>query len=254
MWAAGLNGWSLRVGVSWLDEKRVALANVVGNHEGLDEWGDEKTVEALARHGVVLDVSGNAWVGQQDVVTAVLGSGLADAAGRMTIQDGSDLAEAADDAAGDLINLVSPLMADPDDEDGLWGDGVLAAYPDANMAQAVILLRSVNITPVLRGHHLGAWAAAQSVALFDQGSSLVATQAAPFEERDAIPGYGQDGNRHRRLSPEESALWKAEQARLAEQWRTQLGLTPLPDEPETLFWYSGHRNEGIKNALAHWAD
>jgi hypothetical protein len=251
LWEVGLNEWFVRVGVSWWDEDLVKLTKVVTDHLGHDghaRFAD--VVGALARHGVELDEDGRAWIGEQDVVVASLYSELAGAAGRTVIQVGQDLALAADAEAGDLEKLVAPLVADPDNEGGLWSDDVLAAYPEAEMAQAVILLRSVNITPVMRGHRLGAWTAAQSVALFDQGSTLVATLAAPLAKRDAIPGYTADESGN--LTPQQSALWNTEQARLAEHWHAQLGLTPLPQDPTTLVWYTGYTNQNIQAVLALW--
>ena len=44
--------------------------------------------------------------------------------------------------------------------------------------------------------------------LFDQGSTLVATLAAPLDTRDAIPGYTE--NVCGKLTPQQSALWNTE--------------------------------------------
>jgi hypothetical protein len=184
-------------------------------------------------------------IGEQDLVVAHLHDGLADAEGRATIDRGRALYEAADAAAGDLGNLVESLVASDDDDEDFWSDHVLAAFEEANTAQAVILLRAVDITPVMRGHGLGAWAAAHSVALFDQGNSLVATYAAPLTARDAIPGNLEN----EKLTEVESALWAAEQQRLAAYWRTALGLTPHPNDPNVLFWFSAYRNEAMADTL-----
>jgi len=89
----------------------------------------------------------------------------------------------------DLANLVGALFAADDNDDELWRQEITDAFPGSLMTDVVILLRSVNITPVMRGHGLGARAAAQSIALFASSNSLVATQAAPLERRDAVPGF-----------------------------------------------------------------
>jgi hypothetical protein len=102
----------------------------------------------------------------------------------------------------------------------------------------------------MRGHRLGAWTAAQSIALFDQGNCLVATQAALLDKRDAVPGFSDHA---RDLTGQESALWRTEQDRLAEQWRTQLGLVPLVHDPTILTWHTGFRNEAIKRTLSLWS-
>jgi len=51
---------------------------------------------------------------------------------------------------------------------------------------------------------------------------------------------------------EESALWAAEQDRLAKQWRTQLGLVPLSSDPTVLTWHASYVNQSIKQSLARW--
>jgi len=86
--------------------------------------------------------------------------------------------------------------------------------------------------------------------LFDQGSTLVATLAAPLDTRDAIPGYTE--NVCGKLTPQQSALWNTEWARLAEYWQTQLGLTPLPQDTTSLVWYTGCTNQNILAVLALW--
>lgn len=105
MWALGLDEWVVRAGVTW-DGQEDALAEAVSQHVG----GTIDDLDAtLSAHGVHLDDYGSAWVGQQDLVVARLGSELADAAGQRPIWDAHDLWEAADDAAGDLEQLVGPL-------------------------------------------------------------------------------------------------------------------------------------------------
>ena len=58
--------------------------------------------------------------------------------------------------------------------------------------------------------------------LFDQGSTLVATLAAPLDKRDAIPGYTEDVS------------------------------GKLPQDTTTLVWYTGYTNQNILAVLALW--
>lgn len=249
LWDLGLHSWRVRVGATW-DGHEQAVEAAVQDHVAEDIQNVGQTADVLARHGVHLDDGGSAWVGQQDLVVAHIGSELAAAAGRAVLWTGQDLWYAADAEAGDLEQLVGPLIASDGDDDDLWCNGILEAWPGVS-TDAVILLRAVNITPVMRGHRLGAWTAAQSIALFDQGSCLVATQAAPLHKRDAVPGLSDDA---KELTTEESALWRAEQARLAEQWRTQLGLVPLVNDPTILTWHTSCTNETIKRTLSLWSE
>jgi hypothetical protein len=245
-WELGLDEWVLRVGVSWWGQDQL-LAETVDRHVGCTD----DVESALAAHGVSLDEDefGTAWVGEQVLLVARIMSTLGAAAGQRFISDGLDLLEAADDAAGDLEELVGPLVAGSDDDNDLWNAGVVDAWPEAFATNAVILLRSVNVTPVMRGHLLGAWAAAQAVNLFDQGSTLVATKAAPLEYRDAVTGINYDDE----LTPEHSAMWSAEQDRLAKHWQTHLGLRPMPDTPSVLTWHTAYKNEAIERTLRLWA-
>ncbi|GAA1560424.1 hypothetical protein GCM10009741_77020 [Kribbella lupini] len=244
-WELGLDEWFVRVGVSWWGDEQ-ALVEAVDLHVG----GTDDVESALLAHGVSIDDEepGTAWVGEQVLLVARLMSTLAEAAGQRFISDGRDLLEAADDAAGDLEELVGPLVARPDDDDDLWSAGVIDAWPEADMTNAVILLRSVNVTPVMRGHLLGAWVAAQAVNLFDQGSTLVATKAAPLDRRDAIAGLDYNGE----LTPEHAALWSAEQDRLANHWQTHLGLRPMSDVLSILTWHTSYRNDTIERTLGLW--
>jgi hypothetical protein len=226
-----------------------AVKAAIQDHVADDIQTFDQIAEVLAGHGVHLDDDGNAWVGQQDLAVAHIGSELATAAGRAVIWTGQDLWQAADTEAGDLEQLVGPLIAGDGDDDDLWCNEIFEAWPGV-LTDAAILLRAVNITPVMRGHRLGAWTAAQSIALFDQGSSLVATHAAPLHQRDAVPGLSDDA---KELTTEQSALWRAEQARLAEQWRTQLGLVPLARDPTILTWHTNCANETIKRTLNQWS-
>ena len=246
LWDLGLDEWCVRVRATWYEQEN-ALAAAVRNHTRIEFQDFDQVAEVIAGHGVHLDEGMSAWVGAQDLVVVHIGSELNVASGRDAIWDGRDLFEAADAEAGDLSNLVAPLIAAEGDE--LWSQEIMETFPGAFHTNEVILLRSVNITPAMRGHHLGAWTAAQSIALFASGGSLIVTKAAPLERRDAVPGLEES----RRLTAEESALWAAEQVRLVEQWRTQLGLVPLSSDPTILAWHTSSANVSIRKTLAHCA-
>ncbi|MGW6279600.1 hypothetical protein [Kribbella sp. NPDC055071] len=130
----------------------------------------------LAAHGVEFDEDGYAWVGEANLLVARLGA--PDGQLRRSIRDIGGLLDAADEVAGDLERLVAPLVAFRDDDDE-WSPTVSEIWPEAFVTDTVVLLRSVRITPVLRGHSLGAWTSAQGIQLFDQSSTIVATEAAP---------------------------------------------------------------------------
>lgn len=247
-WEVGLDQWSVSVGVSW-DSGEMDLAQAVVDHAGADP-GAFDVSKSLIDHGVRVDGDGYAWVGTQEVVVAKIAADLPAAAGRMLIRNGRDLLNAADALYGDLEAVVGPLVALDGTGDELWCDDVCDQWPEALITTSVILLRTVNVTPTLWGHRLGAWAAAQSAALFDDASSLVATKAAPLHRRDAIPDIDDDD---RELTPAEQEVWAAEQRRLANHWRTHLGMTPLPDDPSILTWHTSCINTAIKSTISQWA-
>jgi hypothetical protein len=242
-WFAGFDEWQVRVGVRW-DEDDDALPTAVSQHLGT---ATGRLDSALAAHGVHVDDDGFARVGDQTLLVARLeGPPLGS---RRVIQTGFDLWDAADELAGDLESLVGPLVADREDDSDMWGRDVTVAWPDAILTNAVLLLRSARVTPVLRGHLLGAWAAAQSIQLFDHSMSMVATKAAPLERRDAVRGLDPE---HRELTLEQTELWNAEQERLTRHWHTHLGLVPLPDTPSVLTWHTAYKNPAIDRTLALW--
>lgn len=248
-WNEGLDTWWLSVGVTWWDENQDALHAAVEQHVGGTKADFPNTTAALAAHGINLDREGTAWVGTSQFVVGNLGSTLNQAAGRSILWTGRDVHFAADAAAGDLEHLVAPLVSHADDDDR-WSAEIEDRWSDAEMASTVILLRSVSITPVLRGYGLGAWAAAQGIALFDQSQSLVATLAAPLSREDAVPSLDGDS---RELTPQEQMLWNNEQRRLALHWEVTLGLTPLASDPNVLVWYTAFVNPAIQETLAVWA-
>lgn len=247
-WSLGLNQWWLEIGVAWSDAEAEVSDALTGHHP--DSSGDDEDMEdVLAAHGVHLDAEGIAWVGEQHFIVANLMSDLDAASGREYLESGRSLWYAATGESSDLETLVAPLVSTQDD--GLWSEDVNEQWSEAEiMTGTVHLLRSVHVTPAVRGHRLGAWAAAQSIALFDQGRTLVATYAAPFDKRDAIPGYvPSDGP----LTPDQWAAWNAEQRRLARHWATTLGLRPLASNPNVLTWHSTIINEALQDTLRQWS-
>jgi len=246
-WDLGLNSWNLTVGVDW-DQDDPVLPEAIGAHLQLRNPTWRQVLDALADHGI--DHSGEepAWVGTQQLVTANLHSDLNRAAGRKYLGSGQALFNAADAQANDLNELVGPIVS-LDDPDTMWSQATLNAFGDADGADLAILLRSVRISPIVRGHHLGAWAAAQSVALFDHGRTLVATMAAPLARQDGVPGFA---DHHQGFTESEQALWDAEQKRLAGHWATYLGFTPLESDRNILVWYSGYTNDALDAALGLW--
>lgn len=248
-WLLGLDSWSLNVLVVW-DDDRDDLRSEVGAHLDRRDLSWEATKEALARHGVDLDEDGYAFVGSQETVVASLVSEWSLPAGREVLSTPYEVWSAADALSGDLDELVAPLV-DLRGDDGAWSKPLVERCPEVDVSDTIILLRSVRITPVMRGHLLGAWAAAQSIAMFDRGLSLVATLAAPLTRKDAVPGLQDDG---RDLTDAESALWKVEQGRLARHWKKHLGLVSLPRKPEVLVWHSGYQNLDLSRTLEVWSD
>jgi len=230
-WDLGLNVWALTVGVSWVDGAE-DLVEALTAHLGEAPETLEETLDNLALHGIVFDAEEVAWVGAADLAVAALRSTLAAAAGRNPLEEGSDLLDAVDAESGDLEHLVGAVVSVSDD-DQIWSEEILDRWPEATEAAVAILVRTVHITPVMRGHRLGAWAAAQSIAHFDQtgpwwlfrppplrgvtSGSCALTDDAEFTER-------------------ETAKWRSEQRRLADHWQSHLGLTPLATNPNVLVW------------------
>lgn len=248
MWSLGLDDWRISVDASWYgaeDELQAAVASHLSRP--LKDFAE--AAQVLAQHGVHLDDELSAPLGQQDVVVARVGSPWAHASGRQLIQSGADLLEAADAEAGDLEMLVSPLVAAEESSNELWCQEVIDQVSDASFTDVVILLRAVAVTPTARGWGLGAWAAAQSVALFDSGNSMVATLASPISRRDVFP---LSGALDRDMTPAELTSWDAEQERLRRHWRTELGLTPLSADPNVLYGHTSRINEPMERSLARW--
>ncbi len=276
-WELGLHAWYARIGVTWAGEEFDALVAAVRRHleetprasgskvdalagrpseeGGSDAWEHKRggwLRETLQAHGIQLDDEGQAWIGQQDVITIPIYSDTAQAAGRRAINSAEDLWMSADDHSQELSRLVEPLTHGPsaDGEGGLFCPELSEVLEEADTANSVLLLRSVNVTPVMRGHRLGAWAAATCVSVFDTGAMVVATEAAPLSKRDAIPEY--DREERADLTPEQSERWKAGQDWLVRHWTTGLGLTPLPWDPSVLVCQTTRNNAAMRDVLAEW--
>lgn len=250
-WELGLDHWNLDVGVGWWEEGTQTVAEALAEHTGDKDLpnNEDATAKALAAHGLTLDQQGMAWVGTQEFMVARLFNEMSTYAGREVLASGAALWQSADDQAGDLDALVAPVV---DLNGGLWNDSVIDQWGDeAEMTDTAILLRAVHITPVMRGHGLGAWAAAHAITLFDSSRSLVITKAAPLSRQDAIPGLDDDDRAD--LTSEQQALWDAEQNRLARHWRNTLGFKPLPEDPTILTWCSAYQNPTLGKAMSRYA-
>ncbi len=247
-WDPGHNHWTVWVGVEWSDDTFTSVSDALGRHLSHDVSGREAVFEALAGHGLVLGGDGVAVVGYQNVMTARLDDTMGAAAGRGLLQDGADLRGAADAAAEDLIDLVDQLVSHGEDRGVVFEAAPVVA--NAESCRSMLLLRGVRITPVMWGHGLGAWGAAQSIALLDDASTLVAPKAAPLLRRDAAAELSDaDGE----LTPSQSRRWKSEHRRLARHWQTQLGLQPMPSHPSVLTWPIMRINDTIDSTLRAYA-
>ncbi|GAA1706944.1 hypothetical protein GCM10009745_63510 [Kribbella yunnanensis] len=241
-WCAGLEEWHVRIGVSWEGDDEQTLLGTVEQHS---RESDPESL--LVAHGVSIDEDRYAWVGEVALVVTRLDVPVG--RDREVLSDGRDLWMAADAIAEDLGRLATPLAASGDEDFDGWSSAVHEAWPNAFGTDAVILLRSARVTPVLRGHLLGAWACAQAVDLFDHGSTLVAAEAAPLQWRDAHSGIHPD---QLSLSPDDSKVWQAEQTRLAKHLHKHLGLAPLPGHPSILTWHTTYRNDAFTSTLDLW--
>jgi hypothetical protein len=248
-WALGLDEWAATIRVGWWLDEIDPLVDAVSAHTGRDLSDLDALKGVLADHGVHLRNESDLWaahVGEQTFLVARVEDPSHATSGRHTISDGHDLFYALDSLSHDLMEIATPLSGG----DLLFSEEVEDALPDGIITESILILRAVDVTPVLRGHHLGAWAAAVCVTTLATNSTLIATYAAPLSQRDAVPGYDPDVDPE--LTPEQSALWHAEQARLAAHWQTTLGLTPLASEPNVLVAHTSLINEALETSLAAW--
>ena len=58
-------------------------------------------------------------------------------------------------------------------------------YPDADLADTLLVILSATVTPVLRGNRLSSWTAAQAIATLQLRDCLEALHAAPLALPDA---------------------------------------------------------------------
>jgi len=243
----GLVEWTLRVGVQW-EYGEEDLADALGSHLGRRPASTQETLDVLSAHGVAFDDLDVAWVGVQTFVVAYLGNWLGEAAGNHRLRSGSDLLYAAD-AESPILEQVVGAVVETAKPGHLWSAEVLQRWPESDEASALIVLLGARITPALRGHHLGAWAAAQSIAQFDQQRSLVVGLASPIATRDVLSEVLDEDREWTEL---ESARWRSQERWLAGYGQAHLGLSKLSD-PNLLGWYSGETNPTLEATLRDWS-
>ena len=122
-------------------------------------------------------------------------------------------------------------------------------YPDADLADTLLVILSATVTPVLRGNRLSSWTAAQAIATLQLRDCLEALHAAPLALPDAAVLMTED----RDLNDDEMARWQTEQDRLAAQRHQGLGVRALPSNPAVLVWHGGYVNEAFTQALSRFA-
>jgi hypothetical protein len=256
-WELGLMGWQASINVGWreLDEVAEALED---HHDGTGRRDDLFAV--LAAHGVPLrdEEFALARVGAQDALHARLWDELGRASGRHYLADMRDVYRSADELSQEAARLVGALLRwdGPNEaaDDLAFDDvGLSDEVRDLTdlMTQEVLLLNSVHITPVLRGHLLGAWGAAQTIASLTGINCLIATEAAPLDKRDAAPDFDDSQTE---LSETQQRQWHAEQERLAGHWAVHLGLSPLPSQTHVLVGHKGMVNAALEETLALWSE
>ncbi|MBO3084095.1 hypothetical protein [Cellulomonas fengjieae] len=242
-WAVGLDSWDMTVRVDLSDDEQLGEWRVaLEEHLGRSLMSDAELDEALLDHGIGINGDRGARVADATFVVARFDDDTGAGADRPVISDGHSLALAADDAADDLIDTVAPIVG----ADEMFSDEICELFPDAAVSDALLILRTVRVAPVVRGNGIGAWAVARAVSALVGGATLVAAKAAPVSRRDAIPGIAHRND----LDEVEQRLWNAEQARLAEHWTRVLGFERLPSTPTLLVWHSVLTNRQLRRALS----
>lgn len=244
-WDLGFDRWVLNVHAMFFDLDRQLLEDSMSKH--LRGGSGEVDLErALRDHGVELEPVDlgldEVWAAEVTVVRARLADEWRQAAGRLGPRSGTDLLRAADDDSQALLELVEPLL---DHDGGLWSDAVLAVDPDAEACPTLVVLEGAVVTPALRGHGLGAWAAASALVQVVDGSTLVAARAYPLD-RDGMPLAGDDLDSR-------SFAFLCGAAQLANYWSSALGLTPIPQYPDLLIYNSMMQNPELSATLSTYA-
>ncbi|WP_131801679.1 hypothetical protein [Klenkia soli] len=161
---------------------------------------------------------------------------------RLDLDDTSDLLEAADAIAQDLLDVVEPIAGRDDVLTQVCYD-----LTDQDWIDRLLVLRVAEVIPQVRGWGVGAWASARSVQLLaPDAGTLMLTKAAP---RDRTPFLADPD---RELSPSEQRAWTATQNKIAAYWCQTLGLTPLPDNPAMLIGTLDTMEDAMQATLAVW--
>jgi hypothetical protein len=159
------------------------------------------------------------------------------------------LFEAGDAIAGDLAHVIEPIMGD--------GDRVLSddcyRLTGNDWVDRLLVLRSIELLPQLRGHGVGAWASARSIGVLVRDSgTLIATQSAPLHRspflRDADADHGRD------FTPAEDRAWQRAQKKIAAHWQHSLGLVPLPEYPHILIGTGDTVDKRCRATAGTWAE
>lgn len=243
-WDLGLDRWTLTVHATFFDDLLESIESSIVEHLG-DSPPSPDVDGFLQLHGVAWDEVDHGfyevpWVSEVTVLRARLFNEWSPAAGRMSLRSGSDLLSAADSDSQGLLELVEPLV---DLDGGVWSDVVRQIDPDAEECATLVVLEDAVVTPALRGHGLGAWAAASALTQVADGYSLVAARAFPIDRNGAPLADTEDP-----IDREFDFLQGAE--RLGKYWSRSLGLTSIPRHPDLLLFNTMKQNPALAAALS----
>lgn len=155
------------------------------------------------------------------------------------------LLEAADAIAEDLLHVIEAIAGD--DEPLREDFGKLTGQP---WFDRLLVLRSAELVPQLRGYGIGAWASARSIRLLARDSgTLIVTKAAPLH----ADAFRQDPD-SRELTPAEDQEWQLAQRKIATLWQRSLGLVPLPDDPRILFGTVDTTHKAVQATVDSWTE
>lgn len=156
------------------------------------------------------------------------------------------LFEAADAVAQELCDVIAPIVGDHQ----LLIDDCYE-LTDQEWFERLLVLRSIEIVPRLRGSGAGAWASARSVQMLAPDSrTLILTKAAPLHREPFL--RGDDADPHRDFTPAEDDAWKSAQQKIAAHWQRNLGLVPLADNPAILIGTIDTAREALCATVNSW--
>jgi hypothetical protein len=206
---------------------------------------------AMSEHGIAVDREGAAQIGQIDVVTARLGNPLASPSGRRSASEATDLRSTAEFLPNDLARIVQALAASGNESLPFWSNGLMEQTPTALFADMLLMLSSMQISPLLRGQGLGAWLAAQAVATFATSETVVAAAlpvVRPYEDESWLTEPPE-----KLFSKSRPRLRDLNDYRFARHWRDALGLRPLSEDPTVVTLYTWGKQERMQAAISRWS-